>query len=325
MKISRVVVESGSDGVRTFAFGPGLTVLSESPADAERLLAVFRNLYLGIKRGCQIFATIDDVEFEVTNDMVPLMGQRMAGQFGVIDLALPQPIATNPTDIRDVQSVVARAALETVGAIPATLDLERLDQAMLAVDQYRDPLANDAHAAYLRRTGLLQLFSRRSGQDLLDSNDPAVRQLARFDQVLISRRRQLGSSSPPLPEEFEEATVALRELVSARMGGIPPAMAAAMSPEAIERDVAQWVVQQHDRQVTPVVAELCSQHATGIDVLGPIPMVLDLRRIDGLPPGGDAMRWAARHHGERLQFIVLVGDDDTRRWVETTFASSNAN
>lgn len=324
MRLSRVIVESGTADSRTFEFGANFSVIVESPADAERLVAVFRNLYLGSKRGCQIFATIDDVEFEITNDMVPLVGQRLAGEFGVLDLALPPAITTNPTDIRDVQATVARAALETVGATRPTLDLARLDEAAVAVDQYRDPLANDPHAAYLRRTGLLQLFSRRPGRESLDPNDPAVQQLARFDQVLADRRRQVSSSSPPLPEEFEHATTSLRELVSARTGGTPLEMVATMSTEAIERDVAQWVGQQHDRQVTPMVTDACERHAEGIDVLGSIPIVLDLRRIDGLPPGGDAVRSAARLYGEDLQFIVLVADDDSRRWVENTFVSSPA-
>lgn len=325
MRISRVEVESGNGSTNDYAFGPELAVVSGSPAETERILVAFRNLYMGVKRGCQLFATVNDVEFEITSDMVPLIGQRLGGQFHVIDLALPPAISTDPTDIRDVQAVVARAALETVGAVPATLDLARLDQAAVAVDQYRDPFANDAHAAYLRRTGLLQLFSRRSQRVLLNSDDPAVLQLSRFDQVLTDRRRQLSSSTPPLPAEFAHATDALRELVSARMGGMPSEVAATMTPEAVERDVAQWVAQQHDRLITPIVAELCDRHAAGIDVLGPIPIVLDLRRVEGLPPGGDAMRWAARQHGGELQFIVLVGDGDNRRWIETTFESSNAS
>ena len=319
MRVSRVVVESGTTSARTFEFNSNLSVINEPLLDAERLLAVFRNLYLGIKRGSAIFATIDGVEFEITSDMTPLVGQRLGGQFAIVDLASPPEIKTDPTDIRDVQAVVARAALETVGATCPTLDVARLDQAATAVDRYRDPLANDAHAAYLRRTGLLQLFSRRSGNELLDANDPAVQQLARFDKVLADRRRQVSSSTAPLPSEFAHATQTLRELVTARMGGIPADMAAKMSPEAVQRDVAQWVLQQHDRQITPIVAEICARHAEGIDVLGSVPIVLDLRRVDGLPPGGDAMRWAARLHSESLQFIVLVSNDDSRRWVESTF------
>lgn len=322
MRISRIEVESGSSGTHTFVLDPRATTVDEPPTDTERLLSVFRNLYLGIKRRCRIFAAIDDVEFEVTDDMVSLIGQRLAGEFRVLDLALPPLIATDPTDIRDVQAVVARAALETVGAVPPTLDLERIDQAMLAVDRYRDPLANDAHATYLRNTGLLQLFSRRSGRELLDPDDPVVAQLARFDEALIDRRRQIGSSAPPLPDEFERATSTLRELVSARMGGIPSEVAATMSPAAIESDVAQWVAQQHDRQVTPIVAERLSRHAEGIPVIGPIPVVLDLRRVQGFPPGGDAMRWAAREHADQLQFIVLVGSAESRRWIESTVAST---
>lgn len=316
MRITRVVVESGTAPPRVFALDPNVAIVFESPTDAERLLTVFRNLYLGIKRNCQIFASIDEVEFEVTNDMIPLIGQRLGQRFGLVDLALPPPIATEPTDVRDVQAVVARAALETIGAIPATLDLERLDQGMAAVDQYLDPLANDAHAAYLKRTGLLQLFSRRTGRDLLDDNDPAVKQLKGFDQALAGRRRQISSSSAPTPDEFAHATESLRVLVSARMGGIPPDMAASMTNEAVERDVAHWVAQQHDRQIGPIVAERCARHAEGIDVLGSIPIVIDTRRVDGLPPGGDSMRWASRQHGDDLQFIVLAADDDQRRWVD---------
>lgn len=325
MKISRVEVESPNGTTSQHAFGPELAVISESPAETERILAVFRNLYMGVKRGCRLFAIVDDVEFEITSDMVPLIGQRLDGQFHVIDLALPPAINTDPTDIRDVQAVVARAALETVGATSATLDLVRLDQAVAAVDRYREPFANDAHTAYLRRTGLLQLFSRRSQRALLDSDDPAVLQLSRFDQVLTDRRHHISSSTPPRPADVAHATDTLRELVSARMGGMPPETAATMTPEAVERDVAQWVAQQHDRMITPIVAELCDRHAAGIDVLGPIPIVLDLRRVEGLLPGDDAIRWAARQHSGDLQFIVLVGNSDNRRWIESTFESSNAS
>lgn len=322
MRISRVEVESGLGTTKTHAFGSDVAAINESPADTERLLAVFRNLFLGLKRGCQVFAVIDDVEIEVTNDMVPLIGQRLGGQFSVIDLALPPTTSGESIDIRDVQAVVARAALETVGSIPATLDLARLDQAAIGVDHYRVPLADLAHTAHLRRTGLLQLFSRRSGRDRLNADDPAVLQLSRFEQTLTDRRRQISASAPPLPEEFSRATDVLRELVSARMGGMSEEMAATMSPEAVERDVMQWVAQQHDRMITPVVAEACERHAAGIDVLGPIPMVIDMRRVEGLPPGGDALRWAARRHANDLQFIVLVGGGDNRRWIENTFESS---
>lgn len=321
MRISRVIVEAGTPNARTFEFGSNLSVLTESPADAERLLAVFRNLYLGIKRSCQIFVTIDGIEFEITSEMALLAGQRFDGRFSVLDLALPTEIGADPTDIRYVHAMVARAALETVGATCPTLDLARLDQAALAVDRNRGPLVDDTHASQLRRTGLRQLFSRRSNHESLDPKDSAVRQLARFERVLSDRRRQVSSSTAPLPSEFALATDTLRELVSARRGGIPPEVAAAMTPEAVERDVAQWVVQQHDRQMTPIVAQTCARHAEGIDVLGAVPIVIDLRKVAGLPPGGDAMRWAARLHGEKLQFIALVSDDDSRHWVESAFVS----
>ncbi len=324
MRISRVIVGSGTGDSSEFEFSSNLSVITEQPADAERLLSVFRNLYLGIKGGCQIFATVDGVEFEMTDEMIPLVGARMDGQFAVVDLALPPEISTDPTDIRDVQAVVARAALETVGAIRPTLDTAHLDKATLAVDRLREPLANDAHAAYLRRAGFLQLFARRSGRQLLDPNDPVVRELASFDTVLENRRRQISSSGEPLPSEVAHATDALRELMSARIGGAAPETVAQMTPEAVEQDLAQWVVQQHDRQVTPVVAEICARHAEGIDVLGSVPIVIDLRRLEGLPPGGDAMRWAARLHSDELQFVVLVSDDDSRRWVESAFISSPA-
>lgn len=322
MRISRIEVESPTGEARTFALHPQATTFDESPTDTERLLSVFRNLYLGIKRRCRIFAVIDNVELEITDEMVPLIGQRLAGEFRVLDLAVPPPIATDPTDIRDVQAVVARAALETLGVVLPTLDAERIDQAVLAVDRYRDPLANDAHASYLRTTGLLQLFSRRSGRELLDPEDPVVARLARFDDTLTDRRRQISSSAPPLPDEVERATGTLRELVSARMGGIPPENAATMSQEAVESDIAQWVIQQHDRQLTPIITESLSRHAEGIHVVGSIPVVLDLRRVQGFPPGGDAIRWASREHGDELQFIVLVGSPESRLWIENTVASS---
>lgn len=325
MRISRVEIESGFGTTRSHEFARYVAAVSESPADTERLLAVFRNLYLGLKRGSKIFAVVDDIEIEVTNDMLPLIGQRLGGQFNIVDLALPPTTENEPVDIRDVQAVVARAALETVGAIPATLDLARLEQAAVGIDQYRDPLADLAHTAHLRRSGLRQLFSRRSGRELLESDDPTVLQLSRLQQTLTHRRRQLSASAAPLPQEFSHATNVLRELVSARTGGMPEDMAASMSPEAIERDVMQWVAQQHDRMITPVVAEACERHAVGIDVLGSIPMVIDMRRVEGLPPGSDALRWAARRHADNLQFIVLVGGSDNRRWIETTFDSSPAS
>lgn len=322
MRISRVVVEPGTATSRTFAFESDLAVISESPSQTERLIVVFRDLYLGIKSECQIFACIDDVEFEITSDMVSLIGQRLAGRFSVVDLALPPPIKNDPTDIRDVQSVVARAALETVGAIPPTLDVERLDQAALAVDQRLDPLAENAHAAHLRRTGLLQLFSRRSGRDLLDRGDPTVQQLLSFNRVLAARRGQVSSNSAPSTEELANATESLRALVSARIGGLPPEMAAQMTTAAMEQDMAHWVLQQHDRQMSPIVAEKCARHAEGIEVLGPVPLVIDLSRVEGLPPGSDSLRWASRQHGADLQFIVIVGNDNKRSGVEGLFASS---
>lgn len=325
MRISRIVIASGTAPPRTFAFDPKVATVFESPADAERLLAALRNLYLGTKRNCQIFATIDGVEFEITNDMAPLIGQRLNREFGVVDLAVPAPMTADPTDIRDVQSVVARAALETIGTLPATLDLSRIDQASTAVERHIKPLASDAHAAYLKRTGLLQLFSRRNGRKALDLADPTVKQLTSFEQVLTDRRRQVSSSSPPTPREINHATDTLRILMSARMGGIPPSMASSMSPEAVEREVAQWVTRQHDRQLSPVLAELCSRHARGVDVLGSIPIVIDLRRVEGLPPGGDSMRWASRQHGDQLQFIMLVADKDKCRWVERAFDASQAS
>lgn len=324
MRISRVVVAPGTAASRTFVFEPDLAVISETPAETERLLAAFQNLYLGSRHDSQIFATIDGVEFEISSGMMPLIGERLGGQFGILDLAVPPSIATNPTDLRDAQSVVARAALEIVGAIPATLNLERIDQAAFAVDRHLDQFANAAHAAHLQRAGVRQLFSRRAGRDILDPGDPAVGHLIALEQTLAQHRRNIDANATPSPDDHTTAREALRVLVSVRIGGLPPEMAAAMTTDAIEQDVMQWVVQQHDRQVAPIVAEVCSRHAAGIDVLGPIPAVIDLRGIEGLPPARDSMRWAARQHGERLQFIVLVSDDDTRRWIEGTFASSEA-
>ena len=325
MKASRVIVASGTTAAQTFVCDPELAIIAESPEEADRLVTVFRNLFLGVKRGSQVFATIDDIEFEMTNDMMPLVGQRLARQFDVVDLALPPVISAESTDARDLHAAVARAALETSGAIVPTLDLERIDQATVAVDRAREPLAQAAHAAFLRRTGIFQLFSRRSGRDLLDPNNPTVSQLARFDQVLADRRRQITAEADPLPYESANATAMLRELVSSRMGGLASESAAAMTPEAIERDVAHWVAQQHDRQMTPLLAEICARHAKGIDVLGPIPVILDLRRVHGLPPGGDAIRWAARSYGDDLQFIVLVSNDENRRWIESAITVSKVS
>lgn len=322
MKVSRVVVGGASKASQTFACDPSLVVISTSTVNAERLLAAFRNLYRGIDHDCQIYVSIDGVEFPVTKAMTPLIGERLDGRFDVLDLTHPTPISPGATDIRDVQALVARAALEITGRVSHILDLERIDQTVLAIDRYRNPLSADSPMPHSSNTGLLQLFSRRTGQEFLDADDPAVKQLARFDAVLAARRRQIASSDGPRPDEFAMAVDMLRELVSARPGGVPRDSAATMSTDAVQRDIVQWTAQQHDRQMTPMIAETCARHAEGVSVLGPIPIVLDMRRIEGLPPGGDAIRWASRQHGEALQFIVLVDDDDARRWIERTFDPS---
>lgn len=319
MRVSRIHVESSTAGSQSYAFDSQLGLVSGSPTENERFLAVFRNLFLGIKRQSTIFVKVEDIEIELSADMVPLIGERLAGEFEIIDLALSPAIRTDPTDIRDVQAVVARAALETVGVLAPTLDLERIDQAILAVDRYRDPLANDAHAAYLRRTGLLQLFSRRSGRDLLDPDDPVVRQLDQFDDVLANRRRQVASSSSALPQEASAATTVIRDLVSTRLGGIPPEMAAEMNNQAAERDISQWVAQQHDRQITPVLDAACERHAAGIPPLGSMPLVLDMRRVEGLPPGGDALLRAVDRFGDDLQVIAVGASDDVGAWLRDLF------
>jgi len=324
MKFSRITVAPGTAASRTFEFEPNVAIVAESPEDSERLVRAFSDLYLGIEREYQIFATIDEIEFEMTSDMVPLVGERLDGEFSVVDLATPAEIDPDDANPDQVESTVARAALETLGAASPTLDLTHFDRAALTIDRSRREILNAAHTSSQRRTGLLQVFARRNRHDSLDANDAAVQRLERFDMVLADRRRQVSAHDEPSPSEMERAAAALRELASTRSGGMAPEMVATQDAATIERETAQWVAQQHDRLITPEVAEICTLHALGVGVLGSVPVVIDLRRVDGLLPGGDAMRWAARLHSDELQFIVLVADEDRRSWAESAFQSSSA-
>ena len=327
MRFSRIIVES--EGVsRRFAFEPDISVIDVSSADAERIASVVRNLFLGIKRNCQIFATIDGVEFEITDEMVPLIGQRFASTFQILDTATPPKLSATATEWPDVQASAIRAALETTDAILPTLDVDRLDRALAAVDHHREPLAANAHRQHLKRSGLMQLFSRRNGRHLLDPSDPAVHQLARLDSVLTDRRRQVSTGTSPFPDEYARASLALRDLLSTTLGeaanGDQRAIAS-MSAESVAATGRAWLNAHHERQVTPGIKAQLNAHASGVDVLGAIPAVIDLRNVEGRPPAADMLRTAVANHRRRLQFIMLPGDEGSQRWLDDLSSPASMN
>lgn len=322
MQITRIEYPSDSGEPHCFVLDPRVAVVDASPSTTERLVSIVRDLYRGTKPEGRVFATIDGIEFEVNSDMVPLIGQRLDGAFDIIDLATAPDLPPDRPTTEAVHGAVARAALETVGAIPPTLDTRQLDLAAAAVDRSRDPLAEAAHSAYLQRGGLRLLFSRRSGRQLLDPNDPVVAQLARFDQVIADRRAQVSDDSPPQTDHVDRATDVMRELLSARPSGRSPETLNSLSSEAVANEIGLWMAQRHDRAVTPLLAERLERHAAGIDVVGSIPVVLDLRRVAHVLPGRDALRRSVQSRSDDLQFIALTGTGGARRWVEEALGSN---
>lgn len=316
MWISRIVVNE--DGVsRRFALSPGTSPVDESPTDTERITSILRNLFLGIKHQCQLFATIDGIEFEISSEMALLMGERFRGRFSVIDVASPVRLGTTDVDEADTRAVVVRAALETIEAMPTTLDLDQIDRAAIAVDAQRDPLAEQALQRHLQRIGLRSLFARRDGRALLDPDDPAVRQLQQFDDVLADRRRQLVTDTPAFPNEYAHASMTLRDVfadASTDVGEIAAATA--------------WLADRHARQVETTVTTALGIHAAGEGVLGSIPLVIDFRSVEGEPPAADIIAEVIAAHADALQVILVPGDRANRAWLSSALhvdASPNPN
>ncbi len=282
MRFSRVL----ADGCCT-TFDPDVAVVDASADTLGRLVAVFRDLFAGVVPQGRVFAEIDHVEFEIAEEMIPLIGERLAGRVGVIDPTIPPPLDATTARLVDLRATVLRAASETLGAEPPVLDRAHIDGARQATSKRLDG---------------------RTGGDV-----------ARFDAVLADRQRHLATSTPATPDEIVRATLLLRSELDTTLGGAASdrdqRRVAMMSAAGAAEVTRRWLATHLDRGVTPIVKSEMAALAGGVDVLGAIPAVVDLRRVCGAPPGADALATAFANHRRRVQFIVLPGDDANRDWL----------
>ncbi len=286
MRFSRVLIETAEVG-HCVEFDSDVAVVNASPAQVDGIAAAFRNLFLGIKRDCRVFAAIDNVEFEIVDEMVPLIGSRLGGRVKLIDPTIPTKLAAD-APIGDLRAAAIRAALETLGVEPLGLDGDRIDRAL--------------------RATALQL------------DGPRADQVARFEGVLGDRRRQLAGEIPTLPQEYARASMMLRDELATTLGPAAdgdPRRIAMISARGVAEAAQRWLAPHHDQQVGPIIKRQIEVHAGGVEVLGAIPAVIDLRRVRGTPPGSRAMTTALANHRRRVQFIVLPGDEADQRWIES--------
>ena len=93
MWISRVVAEA-TDATRHLSLGDGLVIADGAEVDLEWLASVLRNLFVGTKHECRVFVTVDDVEFEISDEIAQLMSERFRNRFNLIDPTAPPPNTT---------------------------------------------------------------------------------------------------------------------------------------------------------------------------------------------------------------------------------------
>ncbi len=289
MRFSRVLVEP-TEASRCVQFDPDVAVVDASAADTERIASVFRDLFLGVEPDGRVFATIDNVEFEIIDEMVPLIGSRLGGRVRVIDPTIPTTLARDAS-MADLRAAAVRAALETLSVQPPRLDLDGIDRALTTTAR------------------------RLEG--------PEAHEVARFEGVLSDRRRQLAGATPALPEEYARASMMLRVELATTLGPAAdgdPRRIAMMSARGVANTARRWLAAVHDQKVGPIIKRQIEIHAGGVDVLGSIPAVIDLRGVQGTPPGAQALATALANHRRRVQFIVLPGDEANRDWIESVVA-----
>lgn len=288
MRFSRVLVDA-AEARRCVELDPDVAVVDAPPAVAEGLATMVQGLFSGIKGDGRIFATIDRVEIEIVDEMVPLIGSRLSGRISVIDPTVPVALAPDAS-ITDVRAAALRAALETIGAEPPRLDLDRIDRALAAVDRLEGPAAGHVD---------------------------------RFERVLADRRRQIADGSSAIPEEYAGASLMLRVELATTLGTAAagdPRRISMMSARGVAHTARRWLATVHDQQIGPLIKRQIEFHAGGVDVLGAIPAVLDFRRVEGTPPGAQVLTTALANHRRRVQFVVLRGDAANRRWIESVTA-----
>ncbi len=290
MKFSRVVI--GSNGSQlSYSFDPDVAVVDGDAEESGQIASVLESLFLGVTAECRIFATIDGIEFEIREEMVPLIGDRLGGEFGTLDLAAAPPLDLGASGWIDAEALAVRAALENVGAIPKTTNVEQVDHALAVIGE-----------------------QRRSRTELL--------QLERLGRALLDRKNQLRVGARPTPKEHARAAMTLRDLLRTTLSR--PDESAAAVARLSGRDVTdratEWLAAQHERQLAPLVKQRCNAHAAGANVLGAIPVVLDLRNVEGVPSAANALTTAFRNHRRRTQFIVFAGDQANREWISAVSA-----
>ena len=293
MRFSRVV--SGSDeSQESDHFDPDVAVVDERAEDSGRIASALERLFLGITSDCQIFATIDGAEFEIHDEMVPLIGERLAGSFGPLDMAAAPPLVSGATNWIDAEALAVRAALECIGALPRTTNIGQVDRALIGVDERRGSRAGDAY----------------------------LLQLERLSDVLLDRQSQLRTGNRPTPKEYARAAMALRDLLSTTLSTSDESTADVLrlSGQAVTDRATTWLATQHERQLAPIVKQRCNSHAAGAAVLGAVPVILDLRNVEGVPVAADAITTALRNHRRRTQFIVFSGDEANRDWISAVCA-----
>lgn len=321
MQISRVIIDRDGDEPLEFVLDPDVAIVDGRAHHVDLLADVLAGLFRGTKGNARIFAGIEGIEIELTDQMVPLIGDRFGGDFQVIDLSAPVPLPGDDAGPRAATALAVRAALETTEHLPARLTVDDLDRGLERVDELREPFADRARREGQIRRGLRALFDRRdAGWVLRNSTDRRVVHLAELEETMTDRRRQIVADTPPTPIEYARAHGDLRDLLH----GLTGERTDHLSDRDIRARATAWLAADHADRIVPFLKRRFARHAGGVSVLGAVPCVIDLRHEHGDPPGSTAVTEGFGNHRRRLQFIVLRGADQLSDWMATAIPQRDA-